>query len=116
MRVARGAETEPPHWPFELLAKVAATARNGHDFAAGDRVQVGGPITGEPDCAMEAVALVSDPSLPTWTDSPNGSFEFYELVGVTRQELAEMQGTSTAAVATRLAGANPLLITDPTRR
>ena len=36
-------------------------------------------------------------------------------VGITPDELAEMQASSTATVAERLAGANPLLITDPTR-
>ena len=54
----------------------------------------------------EAVAFVSDPSLPVWTTSPNGSFEFYELVGVTPDELAEMQATSTAAVLARMAESN----------
>lgn len=116
MRVPRGAEDSPPDWTFALLANVAAAARAGNDFAAGHRLQVGGPITGDAGCVMEAVAFVSDPSLPVWTLSPNGSFEFYELVGITPGELAEMQASSTAAVVARLAESNPLLITDPTRR
>jgi hypothetical protein len=65
---------------------------------------------------MEAVAFVSDPSLPVWTSSPHGSFEFSELVGITPTELAEMQASSTAEVLGRLAESNPLLITDPARR
>jgi Suppressor of fused protein (SUFU) len=116
MRVPRGGEDAPPDWPFELLAKVASAARAGHDFAVGHRLQVGQPITGEPGCAMEAVAFVSDPSLPIWTSSPNGDFEFYELVGITPDELAEMQASSTADVANRLSESNPLLVTDPARR
>ena len=111
----RDEEEQPPDWPFALLANVAAAARGGHDFCVGHRLQVGGPITGAPGCVMEAVAFTSDPSLPTWTPSPHGSFEFYALVGVTPQELSEMQVTSTAAVLERLAAANPLLITDPRR-
>jgi Suppressor of fused protein (SUFU) len=114
MRVPR-VEGSPPQWPYGLLAKVAQAAWEGHDFSVGHRLQVGGPITGEPGCAIEAVAFVSDPSLPTWTKSPNGSFEFYELVGITPAELAEMQASSTAAVVERLAETNPLLITDPSR-
>ena len=113
MRIPRAGEDSPPDWPFELLAKVAAAARAGHDFAVGHRLQVGGPITGAPDCTMEAVAFVSDPSVPVWTASPHGSFEFYELVGITPAELGEMQATSTAEVLGRLAESNPLLITDP---
>jgi suppressor of fused len=116
MRVPRAGEDSPPEWPFALLANVAAAARAGNDFAVGHRLQVGGPITGGADSVMEAVAFVSDPSLPVWTSSPNGSFEFYELVGITPGELAEMQSSSTAAVVARLAESNPLLITDPTRR
>jgi suppressor of fused protein SUFU len=116
MRVPKAGEDSPADWPFELLAKVAAAAWAGNDFAVGDRLQVGGPITGEPDCTMEAVAFVSDPSLPVWTESANGSFEFYELVGVTPKELVEMQASSTAEVAGRLGESNPLLITDTTRR
>jgi len=106
---------EPPAWPFELLAGVATAARAGHDFAVGHRLQLGGPITGAAGCVMQAVAFVSDPSLPVWTTSPNGSFEFYELVGITPSELAEMQATSTADVVGRMAEGNPLLITDPAR-
>ena len=62
---------------------------------------------------MEAVAFVSDPSLPIWTSSPHGKFEFYELVGVTPGELAEMRASTTAAVIDRLAATDPLLMTDP---
>ena len=65
---------------------------------------------------MEAVAFVSDPSLPAWTTIPHGSFESHELVGITPNELAEMQASSTAEVIGRLAASNPLLITDPARR
>jgi Suppressor of fused protein (SUFU) len=113
MRVPREGSEPPPDWPFALLASVAGAARAGHEFSVGHRLQVGGPITGDPGCVMEAVAFASDPSLPTWTPSPHGSFEFYALVGVTPQELAEMQATSTAAILERLAAGNPWLITDP---
>jgi len=114
MRVPRAAE--PPDWPFRLLANVAAAARAGNVFAAGHRLQVGGPITGEASCAMQAVAFVPDPSLPASAPSPHGRFEFYALVGITPDELAEMQASSTAEVVARLAKSNPLLITDPARR
>ena len=115
MRVPRIAGAPPPDWPFNLLATVARAAREGTDFGVGHRLQVGGPITGEADCGMEAVAFVSDPSLPIWTSSPHGKFEFYELVGVTPGELAEMRASTTAAVIDRLAATDPLLMTDPSR-
>ncbi len=116
MRVPRADEDSPPTWPLELLASVAAAVRAGNDFAPGHRLQVGGPIIGEPGCAMEAVAFVPDPSLPAWTTSPHGSLEFYELVGITPDELVEMQASSTAEVTRRLAESSPRLITDPARR
>lgn len=115
MRVPRAAGQPAPDWPFRLLAKVADAARSGSDFASGDRLQVGGPITGQPDCVMQAVAFATDPSLPTWIESPCGSFEVYQLVGVTPQELSEMQATTTEAVIARLAADGQSLITDPTR-
>ena len=115
IRTPRDGEAQPPAWPFTLLASVAGAARAGHDFCVGHRLQVGGPITGDPGCALEAVAFTSDPSLPTWTESPHGSFEFYTLVGITPEELGEMQASSTAAVLDRLAEHNPLLITDASR-
>lgn len=116
MRVAREGEGgEPPGWPFNLLAAVAQQVQEGLDLAVGHRIQVGGPITGAAGCAQEAVAIVSDPSLPIWTKSPHGSFEFYQLVGVTPEELSEMQASSTAAVIERLAGSDRLLVTDPGR-
>jgi hypothetical protein len=115
IRTPRDNGQQPPEWPFGLLANVAAAARAGHDFCVGHRLQVGGAITAEPGSDMEAVAFTSDPSLPGWTLSPHGSFEFYTLVGITPQELSEMQATSTANVLERLAARNPLLITDPQR-
>ena len=115
IRVPRDGEGQPPGWAFALLASVAGAARAGHDFCVGHRLQVGGPITGTPESDMEAVAFASDPSLPTWTSSPHGAFEFYTLVGITPPELREMQATSTDDVLRRLSVTNPLLITDPRR-
>jgi hypothetical protein len=114
MRV-RGPAGEPPGWPFRLLETIARhTHTNGHPFAVGDRLDPGGPITGAADTRLVAVAFTTDRSLQP-ISTPNGSLEFRQLVGITREELDEMKASSTDAVLARLAADNPLLVTDPER-
>lgn len=115
MRVVAHFENESPAWPFDLLEKVARyTQENAHPFQVGDRLDPGGPITGQDDTRLVAVAFANDPELPA-TDSLNGRFEFRQLVGVPREELDEMKATNTADVLARFQITNPLLITDPSR-
>lgn len=114
MRV-RGSSEEPVAWPFTLLETIARhTHDQRHPFLVGDRLDPGGPITGATDTRLTAVAFTLDAALPP-VASPNGAFEFRQLVGITADELAEMRATSTDAVLDRLKAGSPLLVTDPSR-
>lgn len=115
LRISRSDGESAPTWPFELLEKIARyTHQNSHPFAVGDRLDPGGPITGQPNTRLVAVAFALDTELPTLA-STNGRLEFRQLVGITGKELDEMKRSTTASVLERFRQSNPLLITDPSR-
>jgi hypothetical protein len=93
------------------LKRLAQTVWDGSDYAIGDRVGVGGPITGNDDTALDALAVVLDPELGE-IDTPHGRLAFKQLVGITAAEWKEMKRTSTEQVLRRLQANNPLLVTD----
>ena len=113
LRVARSAD-EAPLWPTTLLERLAQTVWDGSDYAVGDRVDVGGPITGEDDTAIDVLAVAVDPELGE-IDTPHGRLTFKQLVGITDAEWEDMQRTSTEHVLRRLRVDNPLLLTDVNR-
>ena len=116
MRVPFDDGETPPRWPFVLLEQLAKTSnQHGACYEAGHRVDIRQPVTGQPDTALTALAITSDPQLPEPVESPNGSFTLLQIVGITAQELARMKADSTSAVLDELATANPLLVTDPSR-
>lgn len=116
MRVAGSPPGEPPGWPFGLLELIARhTQSNAHPFLVGDRLDLGTPLTSDEATLLTAVAVVPDPQLAE-VSSPNGRFEFRQIVGVTADELAEMRSSSNESVLDRLRAGNPLLVTDPSRR
>jgi Suppressor of fused protein (SUFU) len=106
----------PPGWPFSLLEQLAKTSNQRRTlYAAGDRIDVRGPITGEPGTALTALAITRDPQFHGPVPSPNGAFTLLQVVGITAAELASMKATSTAEVLADLATSNSLLITNPRR-
>lgn len=99
----------PPQWPVRLLNKLGRYVYDSRNtVAAGHRLDPGGPINGEPDCGLTALAFATDPQLPSLS-TPNGRVDFITVVGITAAELAEARSTSTAAVLDRL---SPLYETD----
>ena len=105
VRVARGAEQQPPQWPFLLLNKVAALAglagEAGEPFEEGQWADLGAAITGHPytdgpPTGLTVVILAADPELGD---------RFLQLVGVTAAE----------AQAGEVDDEDPLLVTDPAR-
>lgn len=116
MKVPRDAgEDGPPAWAVKLL-KVAGDSvyRTGKPLGEGSRLDIGAPITMPVISSLQALALTGDTDLPV-IDTPNGRVEFLQVVGITRDELEEMQQSSTTAVLDRLRQANPTLLTDPAR-
>ena len=78
------------------------------------RLQPGGPITGAQDTRLTALAFSADPQLPEF-DSANAHATFLTMVGITADELARMQASSTTEVLAEIAASSPLLITDVAR-
>jgi hypothetical protein len=117
MRVPRGdSEQRPPGWALNLLGQLSSYVFSaGKPFAAGHRLSPGGPITGTADTLLTAVAFAPDPDL-TAIRTPHGSVEFLTVFGITAEELARMQQSSTADVLADLRSDNPSLLTDPGRR
>lgn len=93
------------------MERLAKTVWDSSDYAIGDRVGVGGPITGRPITALDALAVVLDPELGE-IDTPHGRPAFKQLVGMTAAEWEEMKRTSTEQVLRGLHVNNPLLVTD----
>ena len=102
MRVLRDAE-QPPPWSLRLLERLADYVFiSGSPFAEGHRMNPGGPITGQPDTRLQAVALAADPQLPS-ISSAFGAARFLTVVGITADELERMKATTTATVLHELA-------------
>lgn len=80
--------SDPPPWAFNLLLGVAgATQNKGEVFERGHRLDPGGPIDGDVS-HLRAIAFTADRVVHP-TEFPNGSYEFLQLVGLTRAELEE---------------------------
>jgi hypothetical protein len=122
MRVPRGAELDPPGWPYRMLNELAKYVISaGVGCGPGHRFDLRAPVTGyphvdgAPDTGLTVYAVLADPQLGQ-ISTPNGQVTFLQLVGVTAAEKEQMIASSTAAVlAAALAEGNPLLITDPGR-
>ena len=109
------AEEQPPGWPLTLLRQLGAYVfTNGSPFGPGHRLDPGSTITGSPDTRLTAVAFTTDAKLPE-IQTPNGSLEFLQVVGITGAELQRMQESSTAEVLQDVARQSPELVTDPAR-
>lgn len=120
-RVIRGAEPEPPRWPFTILNELAKYVNTskvvlepGHRFGMSEAITGHPHLPDAPPTELRVWAFTLDPQLGR-IDTPNGKVEFLQAVGVSNGEKAEMLATSTADVLARLADENPLLITDPAR-
>jgi hypothetical protein len=106
---------EPPQWALQLLQALGrAVYSTGRSFGDGHRLDPGGPITGSDDTRLRAVAFAIDPELEA-INTVNGRVEFLQVVGITLEELADMQETSTAIVLNRLRAHDALLRVDPAR-
>ncbi|MEU4250643.1 suppressor of fused domain protein [Amycolatopsis sp. NPDC026612] len=114
MRVP-AADGPPGAWTLNLLRQLGrAVFVTGRVFAAGHRLDPGGPITGSADTRLTAIAFADDPVLgPIAT--PHGAARFLTVFGITAAELRTAQETSTAELLAPFRAGNPLLITDPAR-
>ena len=110
--LVEGSDSAPPAWAVRLLEKLATYVEtSSRPFASGHRMDPGGPITGNPADRLTALAFAHDPMLGS-ISTPHGNVDFLRVVGITADELASAQATSTAAMIAHL---DADLVTDPTR-
>jgi hypothetical protein len=105
----------PPNWPSRLLKSLGDYVfSTANVFEPTHRFDPGGPITGEDDTLLCAVAFDEDPQLrPIAT--PHGRVDFLTVFGITQHEYAAMRRSTTMTVLDRIKAVNPLLVTDRER-
>ena len=105
-----------PGWPFTILQRIAKWANDKPLLLdPGVRLPLNQPVTGfphtgGPDTALTVLAVVEDPNLGR-IDTPNGSVQFLQFVGVTEQDWHSMQETTNLSVIDDLRRSDPLLVT-----
>nr|WP_042184330.1 suppressor of fused domain protein [Kibdelosporangium sp. MJ126-NF4]CEL16228.1 suppressor of fused homolog [Kibdelosporangium sp. MJ126-NF4]CTQ94153.1 suppressor of fused homolog [Kibdelosporangium sp. MJ126-NF4] len=114
-RLARAAEeTEPPLWPANLMQNLARYVfGTGNWFAPGHHMDAGGPIAADnADSLIRTVAFIADPELGE-IDTPNGSLQFLQIVGLTHDEYEAATEWNTESLLDLLR--LPLAVTDINR-
>jgi hypothetical protein len=114
--VCRPTDTEPPVWPAGFMQNLARYVfQSGKWFEPGHTIKANGPSAAErPDSTINAVGFVIDPELGT-VDTPNGSLQFLQIVGLTMPEYRVAQGGNLLAMLSELAPRLPLFVTDTER-
>ncbi|MFI6515214.1 suppressor of fused domain protein [Spirillospora sp. NPDC050679] len=116
-RVARGpADDAPPAWALNLLQNLGRYVfGSGNWFEPGHHMNINGPIEADrEDCEIRALAFVRDPELGR-IDTPHGTVDFLQVVGLTLDEYEATQRWNTDGVLDLLEPRTPLHVTDPRR-
>ena len=108
-----------PNWGFNELNFLVRLINSGQaDLWVGDRLDRQDPLSElndfQPPTALQVWFVVPDTQLGR-IDTPNGTLEFRQLVGMTPAERDAAKASSNDEVLARVAAGNPLLVTDPTR-
>lgn len=107
---------DEPDWASDFLTNLAAYVwQTGHGFAAGDHLDLRGPVRLGTTTTITAAVVVRDPALGVLR-GPFGRVEFLQLVGLRAEELELCRAWSTDAVVGLLAEEDPLLVTALDRR
>jgi suppressor of fused len=109
-RVA-GEDSDRPLWAVDLLASLGSYVwASRHPFAAGDHIDLQGPIKMGSTSLITAAAVVEDPVLGSFV-GPFGRVQFLQVVGLTADELERCRSWSTAGMLEALAERDRLLVT-----
>lgn len=105
-------ETQPPVWPVNLLQNLARYVfQTGNVFCSGHYMNANGPIALEEKTQLAAMAFITDPELPA-LDTPNGSVEFIQVVGLTVDEMEALMCWNCEKFMNMLKPFLPLFVTD----
>jgi hypothetical protein len=103
---------EPPMWALNFLQNLARYVFDtGNVFTAGAYMHLNGPICLDTTTLIDAMAVVVDPELPR-IDTPNGSVEFLQIVGITTQEQMAIIRWNGTKVMGLFSSRLPLYVTD----
>ena len=81
---------EPPAWPMDLLQNLARYVfRTGNAFAPNHHLDANGPIALEEETTQTALGFIEDPDLGS-IETPSGSVQFVQLVGLTAEDLDDV--------------------------
>jgi suppressor of fused-like protein len=116
-RLARDAKAgQPPMWAIAFLQNLARYVfESGNPFAPGHHLNANGPIAQGEATELRAVLFAADPELPE-LQTPHGSMQFVQIVGITLDELDAVQAWNSTGFTALLAARSPLLVTDLTRK
>lgn len=105
-------DSQPPNWAVNFLFNLGKyVSSSGNPFGVGHYMDLNGPIALGEDTAIRAIAFVRDPQLAP-IESPNGSVEFLQVVGLTTDEYEACSDWKTEKVMGVLKTIDPLLVTD----
>ena len=108
-------ENEPPAWALNFLQNLARYVfTTGNTFSAGDHMNCNGPIAAETATKLHAMLFAADPELGR-IETPHGSAEFLQVVGITLDELAAVQAWNAGRMTELLRARVPLLVSDLAR-
>jgi len=116
MRLACEADaSDPPGWVLNFLQNLARYVNHsGNVFRDGDWMSANGPIALETGTALVSMGFVLDPQLGR-IDTPHGSIDFLQVVGLTAAEQAAARRWNTRKLLDVLQPAIPMWITDLSR-
>jgi len=116
LRIARGAESEPPAWCGNFLQNLARYVfSSGNVFAAGHYMNLNGPIQVGADTALHAAIFIADPQLPA-TQTVHGEVQFLQVVGITLDEAQLIKRWDSAKFNAFLLEKYPLAVMDLARK
>lgn len=103
----------PPSWAIEFLQNLARYVnRSGNRFGAGHHIDLNGPLAVGARTDIGAVVFANDPTLPRHPVSPNGFFEFLQVIGITRPELAAIKAWDPGKFLRLVSEHDPLFVTN----
>jgi suppressor of fused-like protein len=108
---AEAQDSEPPLWPIHMLQNLGRYVyHSGNGFQHGHRLSANGPISLGTQTQLCAMGFSHDMELPA-IDTPNGSVEFLQVIGMTAEEEAGAQKWDTRRLLELMLPYMPLWIT-----
>jgi suppressor of fused-like protein len=105
-------DSDAPEWPITILQNLARYVFESRNrLLPGHHIDARGPIALDEPTELVATAFAADPDLPG-IQTPNGSVDFVQLFGLTRDEYDAARAWDTSALLDLVRRANPLLVTD----